>query len=278
MSKSKKSKLPVPTVDSPYFFVDTHCHLDMDAYNSDIVTILTTAQDYRVKSIITIGIDEESSLAAVDLARKHPMVKATIGIHPHDAEQIQTNTYQNLKNLAAANDDYIVGYGEIGLDYAKNYSDPAIQRKVFTEQLEIAKELKLPVIIHDRDAHDDTLQILRTAGPFPNGGVMHCFSGDNTLASKVLDLGFHISIPGIVTFKNGIDLQKVAAFIPSDSLLLETDGPFLAPVPWRGKRNTPSYLLYTAFQVAKLRDISIEELAEQTSNNALTLFNYNIEQ
>lgn len=149
-------------------------------------------------------------------------------------------------------------------------------KKVFCEQLELAKELSLPVIIHNRDAHDDTLDILRQAGPFPDGGVMHCFSGDIHLAGKIIDLGFSLSIPGVVTFKNGIELQEVAAAIPLESLLLETDGPFLSPVPWRGKRNEPAYLLYTASKVAELRGISLEELATQTSKNAQTLFRYSV--
>ena len=171
----------------------------------------------------------------------------------------------------------MVAYGEIGLDYVKNYSPHALQRTRFQEQLELAKELELPVIIHDREAHDDCLALLQEAAPFPKGGVMHCFSGDIALAKKVLELGFYISIPGVVTFKNGALLQEVAASIPLESMLLETDGPFLAPVPYRGKRNDPVYILYTAEKVAQLRKISIEEVAKQTSSNCLALFDYSIE-
>ncbi len=249
----------------------------MKNYRDDLDDILEKARQHGVHSIITIGIDEESSIAAVELAKKHSLIKASIGIHPHDVNQIKPETYQRLKTLAAENKEHIVGYGEIGLDYAKLYAEPAVQQKAFCEQLDLAKELDLPVIIHNRDAHDDTLDILRQSGPFPRGGVMHCFSGDTLLAEQIINLGFYLSIPGVVTFKNGIELQKVAATVPLDSLLLETDGPFLSPVPWRGKRNEPSYLPYTAARVAELRGISLEELADQTSNNAQTLFRYSVQ-
>jgi TatD DNase family protein len=248
----------------------------MENYREDLDNILTRTREHGVHSIISIGIDEKSSIAAVELAKKYPLIKASIGIHPHDIDQIRPNTYQRLKSLATENKKHIVGYGEIGLDYAKLYTEPAAQKKAFAEQLELAKELNLPVIIHDRDAHEDILAILRQSGPFPSNGVMHCFSGDTRLAEQIVSLGFYLSIPGVVTFKNGIELQKVAATIPLESLLLETDGPFLAPVPWRGKRNEPSYLLYTAAKVAELRGISLEEVADQTSKNAQKLFNYKV--
>ncbi|MBU0943341.1 MAG: TatD family hydrolase [Proteobacteria bacterium] len=276
MIKTKKEKPPIPCVANSSFFIDTHCHLDMKDYGEDLDKILIQARAHGVHSIITIGIDEKSSIAAVELARKYPLVKASIGIHPHDVDQIRPDTYQRLKTLAVENKEHIVGYGEIGLDYAKLYAEPGAQKKAFSQQLEIAKELNLPVIIHDRDAHQDILTIIRQSGPFPRGGVMHCFSGDTRLAEQIVSLGFYLSIPGVVTFKNGIELQKVAATVPLESLLLETDGPFLAPVPWRGKRNKPSYLPYTAAKVAELRGISLEEVADQTSRNAQTLFNYEV--
>ena len=250
----------------------------MDAYEADLPDILQHAQEQGVQSIITIGIDEKSSFAAVALAEQHSIIQSCIGVHPHDAQSVTKDTYDNLKNLVADKHDVIVGYGEIGLDYAKNYSEPTIQKKIFREQLELARELELPVVIHDRDAHADTLKILRSAGPFPQGGVMHCFSGDMELARSVMDMGFHLSIPRVVTFKNGATLQEVAAAIPLEFLLLETDGPFLSPDPWRGKRNVPSNLLYTAFKVAQLREISMEKLATQTSANAQRLFNYRVGQ
>ncbi len=272
----KKNKAPIPSLTTGSLLIDSHCHLDMDSYEKDLDDLLLRAKAHGVHSIITIGIDEKSSFTAVELAKKYPMIKATVGIHPHDIEHIDSGTYDRIQNLIIENREHIVAYGEIGLDYAKQYTKPPAQIKAFREQLLIAKKLALPVIIHDRDAHDDTLNILQQAGPFPAGGVMHCFSGDLHLAQQVLELGFFLSIPGVVTFKNGKELQEVAAKVPLTSLLLETDGPFLAPVPWRGKRNEPSYLPYTAQKIAELKKISIEEVASQTSDNTQKLFNYTV--
>ncbi len=270
----KKKKAPIPSLQAGSYLIDSHCHLDMNSYEDDLDTLLNRAQAHGVRSIISIGIDEQSSIAAVTLAHKYPFVKATVGIHPHDVEQIDEGSYSRLKKLVLDNREQVVGYGEIGLDYAKNYSPKAIQLQSFEEQLCLAKELSLPVIIHDREAHDDCLSLLQNAAPFSQGGVMHCFSGDMKLAEKVLALGFYISIPGVVTFKNGLNLQEVASAIPLESMLLETDGPFLSPVPYRGKRNEPAYVAYTAHKIAELRGISIEEVAKQTSKNTLNLFQY----
>lgn len=270
----KKQKPPIPELPSNCYLIDSHCHLDMDWYNEDLDEILTRAKAHAIRSIISIGIDEKSSFAAVELAKKYPMIKATVGIHPHDVAHINDDTYEHLRQLVAENREHIVAFGEIGLDYAKEYSAKDIQLRAFKEQLALAKELELPVIIHDRDAHDDCLALLQEAAPFPHGGVMHCFSGDTLFAEKLLALGFFISIPGVVTFKNGKTLQDVAAKIPLESMLIETDGPFLAPAPWRGKRNEPAYIPYIAQKIAELRNISIEAVAKQTSINAQTLFHF----
>ena len=274
----KKTKPPIPAIEDNYFLIDSHCHLDMSNYEEDLNEILARALSHGVKSIITIGIDEESSKKAIDLAKEHPFIKATIGIHPHDVEHSDDTSFQRLKELATANKEHVVAYGEIGLDYAKQYSAPDIQKVAFQKQLQIAKDLKLPVVIHDREAHEDTLEILQQTGPFPYSGVMHCFSGDVTLAEQVIELGFYISIPGVVTFKNARSLQEVVEKIPLESIILETDGPFLTPMPWRGKRNEPSYLPYTAEKVAELKGISIEEVAKKTTRNVERLFNYTISQ
>lgn len=268
----KKQKAPIPELPSDCYLIDSHCHLDMESFKVDLNETLARAKSHGIHSIITIGIDEASSLAAIELAKHHPMLKATVGIHPHDAGQINEGTYARMRQLVAKNREQVVAYGEIGLDYAKNYSPKVVQLQTFKEQLLLAKELALPVIIHDRDAHDDCLALLQAAAPFPQGGVMHCFSGDAALAEKVLELGFYISIPGVVTFKNGRELQDTVARIPLESMLLETDGPFLAPVPWRGKRNEPAYLPYVAQKIAELKNTSIEAVAKQTSSNAQKLF------
>ncbi len=272
----KKQRPPIPELKPDNFLIDSHCHLDMDCYNDDLDDILARATAHGVQAIVTIGIDEQSSFDAVKLAQTYSMIKATVGIHPHDVDKTDDTGYHRLIDLASDNKEYVVGYGEIGLDYAKQYAEPAIQKKAFRKQLEIAKSLELPIIVHDRDAHDDALAILREAGPFPNSGVMHCFSGDMHFAEQIINLGLVISIPGVVTFKNGKELQTVASNIPLQSLILETDGPFLTPDPWRGKRNEPSYLLFTAQKVAELKGLSIEAIADQTSKNVQKLFKFKV--
>ncbi len=250
--------------------IDTHCHLDMQAYDSDLDHVLEQAADAGIRNIITIGIDLASSRAAVKLADRYPQIYATVGVHPHEANNVTPAILDELSRLSKA--PKVVGYGEIGLDYAKNYAPREVQRKVFATQLELAKQLDLPVVIHDREAHDETIQLLRATGPFHKRGVMHCFSGDVSLARQVIDLGFYISIPGIVTFKNAKDLQEVVRETDIQHLILETDGPFLAPVPFRGKRNTPAKIAYTAQMVAELKQMSLHDVAAMTTKNAIDLF------
>ena len=266
------TKRPLPPSLSPGInLIDSHCHLDMDAYSGQLDGILQASAAAGVARVITIGIDLASSRKAVEIANKYPDVFATVGIHPHSAEDANEKVYTELSALAAH--PKVVGYGEIGLDYAKQYAPIDVQQKQFARQLNLAKKLQLPVIIHDREAHKDTLKIITENMPFPAGGVLHCFSGDIYFAQEILDLGFYISIPGIVTFKNAKDLQEVAQAVPMDRILLETDGPFLAPVPWRGTTNRPDYLLYTAGKTAELRNSTVDEVARQTTLNAEKFFN-----
>jgi TatD DNase family protein len=243
----------------------------MSAYSDDLPSVLNRARAGRVEKIVTIGIDLESSNRAVALAKKYRQITATIGIHPHEADNIAESDYHELRSLYLKNNGSISGYGEIGLDYAKQYAEPKLQRKHFARQLELADELKLPVIIHNREANEDTLEILKN-NSLNYGGIMHCFSGDCRFAERVLELGLLISIPGIVTFKNATTLQQVAREIPLSTMVIETDGPFLAPQPFRGKRNEPAYVAYTAEKIAQLRDTSITEIARQTTANAEQLF------
>lgn len=254
--------------------IDTHCHLDMSAYTTDLDKVLERAFSQHLKRIITVGIDLTSSKNGIELARKHKQVFATIGIHPHDVDLLQEEDYLVLEKIYKDHNKHIVGFGEIGLDYYKNYSDPAKQRHHFRRQLDMAHEVKLPVIIHNREAGDDILKILCQAKPLDHGGIMHCFSGDYAYACKILDLGMLISIPGIVTFKNSIALQDVARKIPLTSMVLETDGPFLAPQLFRGKRNEPAYLQHTAMKIAELRQIDVNLVAKQTTANAEKLFTF----
>lgn len=271
----KKNKAPLPQLRPENSLIDTHCHLDMDAYAGDLDEVVRSAAAKGVARIITVGINLESSIAAVAIARRFANVWSTIGLHPHNADAAEKDTFDRLARLVENPDNKVAGYGEIGLDYAKKYAPQDAQHTAFSAQLDLAKALDLPVIIHDRDAHADTMRILRQFAPFPAGGVMHCFSGDMELARQVIELGFFVSIPGIVTFNKSNLLQEVAREIPLERMILETDGPFLAPVPFRGRPNRPEYVLYTAGKIAELRGIAIDKIAQVTTCNAELLFRLN---
>ncbi len=271
MAKKKKKKhIPLPHLNPELNLVDTHCHLDMDAYSEDLQEVIAKAHDNRVTQIITVGIDLISSHKAIALAEQHSGIFATVGVHPHNVSELDESQYDELRRLAKH--PKVVGYGEIGMDTVKNYAPIESQREHFIRQVALAKELALPLIIHDREAHEAVFEILQAAAPFPSRGVMHCFSGDAQLAKDVVALGFMVSIPGVVTFNKAEMLQGAVKEVPLDSLLLETDGPFLAPVPNRGKRNDPSLMLYTAQKVAEIKGVSLDELAQATTANAKELF------
>ena len=269
MGKSKP-KMPLPVLPEGIKIIDTHCHLDMLGAEMDIARIIPRAEDNAVSSIITIGIDLESSKKAIAIAQKYDGVYATVGIHPHNVQELTADSYDVLANLCR--NKKVVAYGEIGLDFVKLHAPKHVQLDHFARQVDLAKKTGLPLVIHDREAHPEIMGILRKEAPFRASGVMHCFSGDWQLASDVLDLGFLISIPGVVTFNKADILQKVAREVPLDRLVLETDAPFLAPDPYRGRTNFPEYILYTAQKVAALRGISIAEVARATTDNARKLF------
>jgi TatD DNase family protein len=250
--------------------VDTHLHLDMEPFDQDRQQVLERALECGIGYMITIGIDMTSSLKALQLTRQYDFVYSTIGYHPHHATDMDTQTLNELSRLVS--EPKIVAWGEIGLDFFHRHSPPEIQREVFRQQLEMAIDFDLPVIIHVRDAHEEILDILIKTGKGRHKGVIHCFSGDYALAMVLIDMGYYISIPGIVTYKNAFQIQDVAARIPLENMLLETDAPYLAPVPKRGKRNEPSFVTYTAKKVAQLRGITVQEVCRQTTDNAKTLF------
>jgi TatD DNase family protein len=266
----QEKPFPIPALPDRLTAIDTHCHLDMEDYDADREQVIAEALQCGVSRIITIGIDLVSSARAVELAGRYPGVYATIGIHPHNAAEAGESSFRQLKVLAAQ--PKVAAYGEIGLDFVKKYAAPAKQLTAFRRQVQFARELGLPVIVHDRGAHAETMTVLQQLKPYPHGGVMHCFSGDAALADQVVDLGFYISIPGIVTFKTAWEMQEVVRQIDIGSLLLETDGPFLTPVPHRGKRNRPAFLLYTARKVAELKNLSLKEVVCRTTANAEALF------
>jgi TatD DNase family protein len=251
--------------------IDSHAHLEMKEFDSDREEVIKRAGEAGVDFIVTVGTNLALSRKVVALAQGHENIYATIGIHPHDAAKIDKNTCESLKELAHR--QKIVAYGEIGLDFFRNISSQEKQIEAFGLQLELAQELNLPVIIHDREAHEQTLKMVKASGV--RRGVFHCFSGDYAMAKQCIDLGFYISIPGVVTFDKAKTIQDVAQRVPLSSLLLETDAPYLAPVPHRGKRNEPSFIIHTAKKVAEIKKVSWEEVAHMTAGNTMNLFGIN---
>ena len=250
--------------------IDSHAHLDMEKFDSDRDQIIDRALSVDVKQIITVGIDIKSSIRAVKLAKSYSSIFASVGIHPHNADNTDKNDLKQIPLIATQ--EKIVAIGETGLDFFRNRSSRQKQVELFKQQLDIAISLDLPIVIHDREAHEEILKILLSFNRNGFKGVIHCFSGDYNLAKTFIDMGYYISIPGTVTFKNASQIQDVAVRVPLNRMLLETDAPFLAPVPYRGKRSEPCHVIHTAQKVAKLRGISFEEVAMQTSKNTCQLF------
>ncbi len=251
--------------------IDSHAHLDMDDYKDDLESVINRAVEGGVERMITIGIDLVSSIKALELANRYDFIYSTVGFHPHDADKVSDTNLKELQALAKEN--RVVAWGEIGLDFFKNRSRREKQIDIFKTQLEIAYDIGLPVIIHNRDADTEIFEILNSFKKTGHKGIIHCFSSDYETALAFIDMGFHISIPGIVTFKKADKLKEVAAGIPVERLLVETDAPFLAPVPKRGKRNEPLFVTYTAKMVAELRGMEFEELAAITTANCKKLLN-----
>jgi TatD DNase family protein len=255
---------------TPPGLVDSHAHLELEPLVKDPEGAVRRAAAVGVTAIITVGIDIEDAEVALEIADRLDNVFASVGFHPHNAKDVQDNGLAKMEQLASR--PKVKGYGEIGLDFFRNLSPQDCQLRVFSEQLELAKKLKKPVVIHLRDAYRQGLDMLEQAAPFPAGGVIHCFSGDWADAERALGLGFYVSIPGTVTFKQKDDLRSIVSRLPEDRILLETDCPFLAPVPLRGKTNEPAYVVHTAKKVAEVRGVSFEDVAATTSSNAARLF------
>ncbi|MCP9439491.1 MAG: TatD family hydrolase [Nitrospira sp.] len=252
-------------------FIDTHTHLDDARYDNDRESVIARARKAGVQAFVTIGCDLPSSQAAVALADQYDCIYAAIGVHPHEVRHIAPGWYDELRRLARHKK--VVAYGEVGLDYHYNHSSPKEQQIRFREQVQLGRELKLPLIIHTREAQDDTITILREEKASEVGGVFHCFSGDAWLAKDALDLGFSLSFSGILTFQNATMLQDIARTVPLDRLLIETDCPYLAPVPHRGKRNEPAYVVQVADKLAAIHGtLSLQEVAAYTTENAKRLF------
>ena len=248
---------------------DTHAHLHFEDFASDLPAVLERARAVGVNGLVTIGTNVPTSTEAIDLAGREPDVWAAVGLHPHDAAEADAATVREIERLAGS--PRVVAIGEIGLDFFRNLSPPDVQARIFRALLEMAGRLAKPVLIHCRDAHEDTLGILAEAG-LPSGGIMHCFSGDVAIARRCLDLGLTISLAGPVTYPNARALPDVARFVPADRLVLETDCPYLPPQGHRGQRNEPAYLALTAARVAELRGESLASLGPLMRDNARRLF------
>ena len=256
--------------------IDSHCHLAGEEFVEDLPAVVARAQAAGVtRAFVIIGAEDRAERArAATVAAAWGDVRFSIGVHPHQAGQFDVDPGDAARTTRAAIDAEPMAraIGEIGLDYHYDFSPREVQRAVFREQLQLAQALTLPVVIHTREAEDDTFQILGEQRAGDVGGVFHCFTGDRAMATRALDAGFHISLAGIVTFPRALELKEVARLVPIDRLLVETDSPFLAPVPHRGTRNEPAHVVHVAEVVAELRGTSVEASAEATSKNLTRLF------
>jgi len=254
--------------------IDSHVHLDDPRYDGDRPEVFTRAAEAGIEALVTIGCDLSTSHAAVQLAQVHSNVFATIGVHPHESKHIEESWYPQLRQLAEI--PKVVAYGEIGLDYHYDHSPRDVQRQRFREQIQEARALRLPIVIHTREAQEDTIKILREEQARDVGGVFHCFSGDAWLAKDALDLGFYLSFSGVITFKNATMLREIIQTVPLDRILVETDCPYLTPIPNRGKRNEPAYVTHVAETIAQLigqgRPDAYNTVAEATVLNTKRVF------
>jgi TatD DNase family protein len=255
-------------MDKQIALADTHAHLDMLGSDQDIAEVISRARENGVTKIITVADKLASSYWAVELAEKFEEVYATVGVHPHDSESLNNDTLKELERLALH--PKVVAIGEIGLDYYKNYAPQAVQIRAFEQQLELAKYLEMPVIIHDRDADIDVMKCISEHRP--KRGVFHCFSSSVTFAEEVLAMNFYISLAGPVTFKNADSLVDVAKYVPLTKLLIETDSPYLTPQPHRGQDNEPAYVRFVAEKIAEIKGVSLSAVSASITENISILF------
>jgi TatD DNase family protein len=248
---------------------DSHCHLNFESLRDNLPQVLQNARDNGVGHMLCIGVTLEKFPEVLGLARDYPNIFASVGVHPDELNGYDP-TADELVELAQ--DPRVVAIGETGLDYFRLKGDLRWQQERFRRHIRAAREINKPLIIHTREAAKDTLQILREEGADQVGGVMHCFTESWETARAALDLGFYISFSGIVTFRNAYALRTVATQVPADRLLIETDAPYLAPVPCRGKTNEPAFVRYVAEQISRLRDVSLDEIAASTTDNFFRLF------
>ncbi len=262
----------LPKLGDGVSLIDSHCHLDIGSFEEDCADVIARAHGAGIGRMITIGASGpfEANLEAIQIAERHPSVYATVGVHPHEATTVTDDVLERVEELAQH--PRVVGLGETGLDYYYDNSPREEQQEAFRRFLRIAKRLDLPLSIHLRDADADAAAIVASEGLGDAGGVIHCFSSDSRAARTFLDLGLYLSFSGIVTFKTAESLREAARIVPRDRLLIETDSPFLAPIPYRGKRNEPALVALTAAVLAEVRGESIDTVATYTSANTTRLF------
>jgi len=255
--------------------IDSHCHLDridLGPYQNDFSCFLKDAENHRIEHMLCISIDMDAYPAMLDLVKDHPQLSATVGVHPNAHDGFEP-TLEQLLELGSH--PKVIGIGETGLDNFRSSGDLGWQHDRFRTHIRAAKALNKPLIVHTREAREDTLRILREEGAETCGGIIHCFTENWEFAEQALDLNFYISFSGIVTFNSAQDIKEVAKKVPADRFLIETDSPYLAPVPFRGKPNYPTYVRYVAEQIAELRNTSFEEIAQISTRNFYTLFKMN---
>ncbi len=247
---------------------DSHAHYDDEKFETDRQEVLDGLFSDKICSIINCGCDLKSSLMSINLAEKYSGIYAAVGVHPHEAEDVNDDDFKKIISLL--NKEKVVAIGEIGLDFHYDFSPRDIQIEMFERQVRISKELDIPIIVHDREAHEETYKILRKYRP---KGVVHCFSGSVELAKETVKMGMYIGLGGAVTFKNAVKPVEVAAFTPMERLLLETDAPYMSPVPMRGKRCTSDMIEYTALKIAEIKGLDYETVVNTACNNTKELFN-----
>ncbi|MBI4398179.1 MAG: TatD family hydrolase [Candidatus Omnitrophica bacterium] len=248
---------------------DTHIHLNVEAFQADLPSVLENARSAGVGTFLNVGIDFAHSRAAVEFASKYENIYATVGLHPHDARQFNEKDFEELKALT--HHPKVKAIGEIGLDYFRNLSPKEVQQKAFARFVELSGEVRLPLVIHSREAYSDVYSILKTFGA-EHKGLMHCFSGTREDMEEALKLGLYISFAGPVTYKKNHSLRELVKAVPKNRLLVETDAPYLPPEPYRGKRNEPSMIVETVKKIAEVRGQDIEAVIQSTEENAKTLF------
>lgn len=251
-------------------FFDSHIHLDDRKYNHDRDKVITRARAAGVESFLNPGATYRSSLFGVEFSKKDKHIFCALGIHPHDAEDVNDKTFADFKKIAS--EGGISAIGEVGLDYHYNFSPPDVQRDVFRKFLKFAHDLSLPVIIHSREANEDVYRIMKEEKAEELGGVLHCYSGTQEYASRFLDMGLYIGITGVVTYPKAEGLRQIVKKTPLDRILAETDGPYLAPIPHRGQRNEPSYIPLIVKEIAKVKEIALEKCAEQILKNTFKCY------